>query len=134
MTEFPNARHLEWLYASLGALLCSGIAALLCIFLQSSSFKTALPICFLAVIAIVAVRFGTLAGTLGTLFAEGIYAVFLFEPFRSVAVQSQAGRNSLLWMFLGGLALSELLGNHPTKRDSRKTNFSGPPAVGPPAN
>lgn len=77
-------------------------------------FDTALPFCFLAVILFVAVRFGVLAGTLGTLFAEAIFAVFLFEPLHSVVVQNQIARTNLLWMFLGGLALSDLFGHHPT--------------------
>lgn len=119
-----SVRELGWLNASFGALLCLGIASALSVFLRHSSFKTALPICFLFVILLVAIRFGSLAGALGTIFAEVIFALFLFEPLRSLAVQSQAGRESLLWMFLGGIALSELCGNRP------KRGSTGPPSVG----
>ena len=111
--SYWDVRALKWLYPSLGAISCAGTAALLCIFFRNSSFNTALPVCFLAIILSVAGRFGVLAGILGTIFAEAIFAFFMFAPLHSLAVQSQAARNSLLWMFLGGLALSELFSHHP---------------------
>jgi K+-sensing histidine kinase KdpD len=104
----------NWLYPSLGVAACAISAALLCIAFRNSASNTALPLYFLAIILFIATRFGVLAGTLGTIFAEAIFAMFLFEPLYSVAVQNQAARDNLLWMFLGGLALSDLFGHHPT--------------------
>jgi glycosyltransferase involved in cell wall biosynthesis len=111
-----NSRGLNWLNPALGAALCSGIAALVCVFLQNSSIKTPLPIWFLLVIVFVVFRFGSLAGTLGTISAGLIFEAFLFEPFHSLAVRSPDARNSLLWMFLGGIAFSGTVWPSPPKQ------------------
>ena len=114
-----NRQVLKRLYTSLGVASCMATAAVLSVVFRSSSFNTALPFCFLAIILLVAIRFGVLAGVLGTIFAEAIFAFFMFEPLHSLAVQSHAGRNSLLWMFFGGLVLSELFGHQPPNRGKR---------------
>jgi K+-sensing histidine kinase KdpD len=116
-----NSRQLSFLLSTFGVLFCAVIAALLCVFFQASSFREVLPIWFLIVIAGIAIRFGFLAGLLGTILASSIFAAFLFEPLRSLSVQGQAGRNSLIWMVLGGLALAELLGNSPKSGKAGKT-------------
>jgi two-component system, OmpR family, sensor histidine kinase KdpD len=117
----------SWLKPTLGALSCSVIAVVLSEFLQKNSFKAALPICFLLVILLVALRFGTMAGTLGTIVATVIFAFYLFEPLHSLEVASQAGRNNLLWMFLGGLVLSDLFGHPP--QTPTKPDVRGPAAL-----
>jgi len=116
-----NSRELRVLVSSFGALLGLLTAALLCVFFQQSSFKEMLPVWSLIVIAGVALRFGHLAGLLGTILAGVTFAKFLFEPLRHLAVQSQAGKNSLIWMILGGLALSGLLGHSPETGKAGKT-------------
>ena len=114
--RFGSTGVSSWLDPTLGVLSCSVIAVVLSQFLKETSFKAALPICFLVVILLVAMRFGSMAGTLGTIFAAAIFAFYLFEPLHSVEVKSQVGRNNLLWMFLGGLILSELFGHPPDKK------------------
>lgn len=108
-----NSQELEFLEAIFGGLLCSIIAALFCVSFRKSSLKGVAPICFLPVIAGISVRFGSMAGILGTLLSELIFAVLFFEPLHSLAVQDQVERNNLIWMFLGGLALSQLFGHSP---------------------
>ena len=115
-----NSRELDFLASLFGGLSCSIIAALVCVFFQRSSFKDVLPICFLLVITYIAIRFGFYAGASGTLLATLIFAEFLFEPLRTVAVQSQAARNNLIWMVLGGLAVSQLFGIPPGMGKSRR--------------
>ena len=90
-----RVREHKWFYTSVGAALCSAFAAMVCLFFQKSSLQAVLPIYFLVLIVVVADRFGALAGMFGTLFAAAVFAFFLFEPLRSAAVKSQAGRNSL---------------------------------------
>ena len=108
-----SSRELGLLASSFGVLLCLIVAALLCVFFERFSFKEMLPIWFLLIITCIAIRFGFLAGVLGTVLAALIFAEFLFEPLSSIAVQSQAARNNLIWMLLGGVAMSELFGNPP---------------------
>jgi K+-sensing histidine kinase KdpD len=105
--------QLKWLSPVLGTAVCAATAGLLSVIFRDSPFNTALPFCFLAMVVFVATRFGFVAGLLGTILAEAIFAFFMFRPLYSLSVQSHAARNSLLWMFFGGLALSELFSHHP---------------------
>jgi K+-sensing histidine kinase KdpD len=114
-------RSQRWLDPILGAVSCAGIAALLSIFFRNSSLNTALPFCFLVIILVVAIRFGFAAALVGTILAEAVFACLMFKPFYRLTVQSHGARNSLLWMFFGGLALSELFSQHP--RDGGTPNF-----------
>ena len=54
--------------------------------------------------------FGNLAGLFGTIVAAMIFAAFLFHPTSSLKVKDSAQRSSLIWMIVGGIAMSELLG------------------------
>jgi K+-sensing histidine kinase KdpD len=98
-----------------GAALCSVLAAGLTLTFYGSSFKTVLPVLFLAPILSVVLRFGSTAGVLGTIAAALIFASFLFEPRLSLAVHDLAARSNLIWMVLLGLIISELLGRGNTK-------------------
>lgn len=110
-----SSREWNFLFSSSGVLFCGVIAALLCVFFQQASFKHVLPICFLLVVVGIAIRFGYFAGVLGTILSALIFAVFLFEPLRKLAVQNQVAKSNLIWMLLGGLALSALFGNSPKR-------------------
>ena len=92
---------------------CTLTASTLCVLLQRSSVKPWVPLYFLAVIVIVAFRFGALAGMLGTAMAAAIFALFLFEPLRSLAVHNVDARNNLICLLLFGVAVSELCGHPP---------------------
>jgi K+-sensing histidine kinase KdpD len=105
----------------LGILSCAAAAGCLITFFRGSSFRPFLPILFLTVIVLVALRFGTLAGILGTMVAGLLFAVFLFEPTRSLEVSNSAERSNLIWMVVGGVAASELLGNPSRSRPQRRT-------------
>ena len=97
----------------LGVGVCTAAASSLCIFLEKSPVKPSVPIYFLLVVVIVAFRFGALAGMLGTLAAAAIFALFLFEPLRSLAVHNVNERNNLICLMLFGVAVSELCGHPP---------------------
>lgn len=81
--------------------------------------ESAVPIAFLLVILLVALYFGSVAGTLGTIFACFIFMGFLFEPIRSLAVRDPNGRNSLIWMVLGGITISNLFLPPPTDKGNQ---------------
>ena len=66
--------------------ICTVTASALCIFLAKSSVKSSIPLYFLIVVTIVALRFGSLAGMLGTVFAAAIFALLLFKPLGSLAL------------------------------------------------
>jgi len=93
--------------------LCTAAASALCLFLEKSSVKPSVPIYFLVVVVLVAFRFGALAGMLGTMMAAAIFALFLFEPLRSLAVHNVDARNNLICLLLFGVAVSELCGHPP---------------------
>ena len=111
----------KWLSPILGAACCTAAAALLSVLFRNSSFNTVLPFCFLVMVLLVAIWFGFAAAFFGTIFAGAIFALLMFKPFYSFSVQSQAARNSLLWMSLGGIALAELFSHHPP--DPGKPHF-----------
>lgn len=95
-----------------GTAVWAATAGFMSLVARGSSFKSILPIVFLGVIVFGAIRFGNVAGLLGTIVAATIFAVFLFEPTLSLGVSDSAQRSNLIWMVVGGLAMSELLGNH----------------------
>lgn len=67
-----------------------------------------IPLIFIAILLAIASIFGMRAGVLGTVIAGLIFAAFLFAPFGSVRVSSDAARANLGWMLLVGLAFSLL--------------------------
>lgn len=67
------------------------------------------------IVVVVAMRFGSAAGILGTLGAAVIFAGFLFHPLMSMKVSEAAERSNLIWMIIGGISASELVGIHPKK-------------------
>jgi K+-sensing histidine kinase KdpD len=77
---------------------------------QASSFKNILPLAFLSLILIVALRFGSTAGILGTFTAALIFASFLFDPRLNPRVADLAARGNLIWMVILGIWISALTG------------------------
>ena len=88
------------------------LAAGLTLLFYSSSFRPILPFLFLVPIIAVALRFGNIAGVLGTVVAALIFASLLFEPRLNLSVSNLAARNNLIWMVIVGLAISGLLGRN----------------------
>ena len=94
----------------IGILLCGSGASLMALIFHRSSYVALVPLWFLAVLFAVALRFGFLAGVLGSVLAALIFAVFLFHPYGSLSVENLSARSNLAWMVLGGLVFSYLLG------------------------
>jgi K+-sensing histidine kinase KdpD len=107
--RLANPRLHSVLRTALGAILCAWIAAVACILLNGREVGAAIPLAFLAVVILVAIRFGTAAGVLGTTISALIFAFFLYRPTGALSVSNEAARTNLAWLVLGGLACSYLI-------------------------
>jgi Domain of unknown function (DUF4118) len=99
-----------WIRPSLGAACCTLAAACLTPLFSGTSLDSFLPFIFLLVIIYVALRFGDIAGVVGTVFAALIFEIFLFRPTYSFAIESSSARYHLMFMIILGICLSELVG------------------------
>jgi K+-sensing histidine kinase KdpD len=118
MPIFP-IRRWRPLLQTFGVLVCCSGALSLSFLFQHSRWKGSVPILFLALIAVVALRCGMVAGTWGTCVASAIFAAFLFPPIGSLSVADADQRLNLAWFLVGGLAISFLFG---TTRDGGEHN------------
>ena len=99
----------RWFYGSLGAVLGSVAAGCVSLVLDEPKVEPSLPLLFLIVIFLIAIKFGSLAGIAGTIGAGLIFASFL-PPRWSLTVTNPASRTHLMWMLLCGIVLSDLFG------------------------
>ncbi len=67
------------------------------------------PIIFIAVLVLVAMRYGAHVGIIGSLVAGAIFAFLLYPPVHSLKVDNAGDRSQLAWVVLAGVALSYLL-------------------------
>lgn len=115
----PMAR---WVYSSVGALVSAMSALLLVAISQNTNLDEAfLPLLFVVVVVPIAVRFGNLAGTVGTVLAALIFASF-FPPRWSLAISNPASTRHLIEMTIIGIVLSDLFGAYslPQKRPTSR--------------
>jgi hypothetical protein len=99
-----------WLRSSLGAASCTAVAGCLIPIFAGNAYRASVPLLFLVVILYIAVRFGHIAGIVGTVCAALAFEIFLFEPTLSFAIESPTARNHLISMVILGICASELLG------------------------
>ena len=99
----------RWLYGSLGTVLCAVSAICVSLVLDDPEIQPSLPLLFLIIIVLTAIRFGSIAGIAGTVAAGLIFASSL-PPRWSLAVANHASRVHLIWMLLCGIILSDLFG------------------------
>jgi len=99
-----------WLRSSMGAVLCTLAAASVVAIFWASSSRAWIPFVFLLVICYVALRFGDIAGLIGTVSAALLFASVLFEPRPSLAMSNPVERNHLFSMVILGIFASEFLG------------------------
>lgn len=104
-----HGSKLRLINSLIGIFICASAAALASyLFHGRGSTRTIVPIVFLAIITGVALRWGTVAGVVGSLVSAAIFAFFLFTPLGSLSVSGGRARSSLGWLLLGGLTLSVL--------------------------
>ncbi len=99
-----------WMRSSLGAASCTAVAGCLIPVFAGNAYQTIVPLFFLLVILYVALRFGHIAGIIGTVCAALVFEIFLFEPRLSFAIESRSARNHLISMVILGICASEVLG------------------------
>jgi len=110
LTKRFGSHSANWLPSLVAAAFCSLSAICLLPLFWDSSLRPLAPFVFLLVIFYVAVRFGKIAGIVGTIGAALVFELFLFEPRFSLAISSTAERNHLITMVIAGLCVSEILG------------------------
>jgi K+-sensing histidine kinase KdpD len=71
--------------------------------------RTAVPLWFIAVLYLLARRYGMGVAVVGSLMCAGIFAHFLFNPTGSLEVEDTSARTILLWMVVGSIVISYLL-------------------------
>ena len=98
----------------LAALVCSSFAFVVSVAAQKKSDNSTIPLWFLAVVLVVVLRYGALAGVLATTLSGLVFATYLFEPLGTVAIEDADQKNSLMWMLIIGLAMS-LFGRPPNR-------------------
>jgi two-component system, OmpR family, sensor histidine kinase KdpD len=74
-----------------------------------SQFRVLVPLGFVAVLVVLASRFGPIVSVVGAVLSAMVFAYFLFPPLFSLRVENPAARENLLWMVLSAIALSYLL-------------------------
>ena len=94
---------------ALGTSLCTLLAVLASYLFARSSWRGLLPLAFVAVVLLLAKRFGVTVSLTGSLAAAVVFALMLFAPLRSPRIDDDTARMSLGWMIVGSVALSYLL-------------------------
>ena len=95
-------------------LVCGGLALPLSFYFRESSIRPAAPAIFLLIIISAAHVWGRLTGLFVAVVGGLVFAAFLFEPYRSLAVCSAADRIVLLLFSLCAIAVVCLSRNSDT--------------------
>lgn len=90
----------------IGTLLCASLALLMCMVFNGTDVRAAMPLLFIAVLFVAAMRYGAMSGIFGGLAAAIIFAYFLFTPIGSFRVDRSPARDNLGWMLLVGIPVS----------------------------
>jgi K+-sensing histidine kinase KdpD len=118
---FPSrSRFSTGLNIAVGVALCAAASALLAEIFASRSSRNTIPLVFIAVIVLLAARYGSAVGVFGSIAAALIFSILLFPPLYQIRVQDAAARENIGWMLLAGIALSYLLAGPPQKPNSRE--------------
>ncbi len=103
----PVSRHA--ISTLLAVVLLAVTAAAASFGLSASPGRRLVPAAFVILVVVVALRFGALAGILGSLVSAAIFAHWLYPPLGSLRIESAVARDHLGWMLLAGISLSYLL-------------------------
>ena len=102
---------------AMGVILCTAASGFFSLLFHESAFKRYLPLLFISIILLIAIRFGTWAGVAGTLLSSVVFAMFLFAPQSSLIVSDLTARSNLIWMVVGGLILSYFFAATPPNKN-----------------
>src|SRR4051812_45494945 len=90
-----TSRRPQWLSSIVGSAMCAASALAAALIFNRSSSNAFVPLIFLFVILLAAVRFGSVAGILGTITATLIFALFMFEPLLRLNIKSSVQKSNL---------------------------------------
>ena len=100
----------------IGMLLCCSAAFAASVGFRDYVAKSSLPLVFIAIVTLVALRFGSLAGLLSSCASAAIFALFLFPPIGSLRIQDLQQRTNVGWFLVAGLSVSVLFANSPSPK------------------
>lgn len=103
----PRSRHAISTTAAVTFLAIA--AAFACLWRATAAAREVVPIAFIVVVVLVAIRYGATAGILGSFVGAAIFAGWLYAPTGSFRIHEAAARDRLGWMLLAGISLSYLL-------------------------
>jgi K+-sensing histidine kinase KdpD len=105
----------------IGTLLCATLALTMSLIFSDSHVRSTMPLLFIAVLFLAALRYGAMSGIFGGLVAALIFAYFLFTPIGSFRVERSPARDNLGWMLLVGIPVSYFVATSredvPVKKD-----------------
>ena len=104
-----SVRTISLLRTFAGIALCGALAILAASISRSHSWQLFVPAAYALVVFGLAWRYGKAVGIFGSVVGVLVFAYFLYPPFNSFRVESEAARSGLGWMLLAGLALTYLL-------------------------
>lgn len=99
---------------SIGVLLSAAAALAASLLFAEQPWRVFVPLAFVAVLVVIASRYGRAVAIIGSALTALIFAHFLFTPLGSLRVESTAAKTNLAWMILASVAVSYLL--FPTHR------------------
>jgi len=94
-------------------------AVLATVWFAAPATRNLVPVVFVVIVVLVALRFGALAGIVGSLVGAAIFAGWLYAPVGSLHVKDTGARDQIGWMVLAGISLSYLLAPKLSGRDHK---------------
>lgn len=76
---------------------------------STQPWRVFVPLAFVAVLVLIASRYGLVVAIIGSALTAIIFAHFLFSPLGNLQVESAAAKTNLAWMVLASIAVSYLL-------------------------
>lgn len=99
----------RWIKLFAGLSLCAASALAVSASDTLHQWRLVLPLAFVVVLVLLALRYGLLVAVIGAPLAAFIFAYFLFPPLHSFEVENEVAKSNLGWMVLGGVVISYLL-------------------------
>lgn len=99
--------------------MCTALALAVAIYSAHYAWRSFVPIAFVLVIVVLAVRYGMTVAVAGAAITALIFAYYMLPPHHSLRVADSGERASIAWMLLGALAISFLVAG-PAETHHRK--------------
>jgi K+-sensing histidine kinase KdpD len=99
----------RWVKVLAGLALCVLLALAVSASQMLHPWRVILPLAFVAILVLLALRYGLLVSVIGAPVAALIFAYFLFPPLHSFQVENSVAKGNLGWMVLAGIVISYLV-------------------------